>query len=767
MALGLQFRRYRRYLIAFWGLLLLGVGAFIGYMTLLGRSDDIPDVVELQNPRSSLATEIYSADGELMGTYFLENRSNTTFAEIPAHLVDALVATEDVRFRQHSGVDLRATARVIKGVVTLNNQGGGSTLSQQLAKNLYPRADDLGFVGLVNRKFKEWILAARLERNFTKDEILTLYLNTVPFMYGAYGLKSCAKTYFGQEVSDLTLAESATIVGMLKNPALYNPVRRPDLTRGRRNTVLDQMVKYGKLDPVVADSAKAEPLDMANFQRLDHNTGMATYFREQLRQWLKTWCAEHVGSDGEPYDLYRDGLKVYTTIDARMQRYAEEAVEEWMTRLQRDFFAHWGPNYRYAPWNWPYNDRRDDDFLERKMKQSERWRRMLAAGVPEDSVRLAFETPREMTVFSWHGDARHDLDTVMSPLDSINYHRRVLHAALMALDPETGFIRAWVGGISHRHFQFDHVNRANRRQVGSTFKPFIYTAALQAGYYPCVQVPNVPVTFHEGDARWGLLEDWTPKNSGDAREGEMVTLYWALANSVNYISAYLMDKIGSQPVIDMAHKMGVTADIPNLPSICLGTPEVSLYEMVGAYTIFANQGGYTEPVFVTRIEDKNGVVLYEHFGATNQEVMKPQDAYVMLQMLRNVMMKGTGIRIHREPYGNLPWSLEIAGKTGTTQQHSDGWFMGILPKLVGGVWVGADDPVVAFRTIDKGQGANMALPVYGNFLRRVLADDSLDIDVTDSFPEPADLRIELDCSRYAAEDSTGAETDPYEELGIF
>lgn len=767
MGLGRDFRRYRRYLLAFWACFLLAIGGFAVYMAVLSRSKDIPDVIELQNPRSSLATEIYTADGELMGTYFLENRSNATYAEIPQHLVDALVATEDVRFRQHSGVDVRAIARVVYGVVTFNLQGGGSTLSQQLAKNLYPRNDRLSKLGLVNRKFKEWILASRLEKNFTKDEILTLYLNTVEYMYGAYGLKSCAKTYFGKEVQDLNLSESATIVGMLKNPSLYNPIRRPERTASRRNTVLDQMVKYDRLDPAVADSVKATELDMSNFQRLDHNTGKATYFREQLRLWMRDWCANHNKSNGEPYNLYRDGLKVYTTIDARMQAHAEAAMEEWMAQLQADFFEHWGPNYRYAPWNWPYNDRRDDDFLEKRMKRSDRWRSMKKAGLPEDSIRAAFETPREMTIFSWHGDAQHDLDTVMSPLDSINYHRRILHAGLLALDPETGFIRTWVGGISHRHFQLDHVNTNTRRQVGSTFKPFIYTAALQAGYYPCVEVPNVPVTFHEGDPRWGLLKDWTPKNSGDAREGEMVNLYWALANSVNYISAYLMDKIGSQPVIDMTHKMGVTADIPNLPSISLGTPEISLYEMVGAYTIFANAGGYTQPVFVTRIEDKNGVVLYEHFGATNEEVMKPRDAYVMLQMLQNVIQKGTGLRIHRAPYGELPWDLEMAGKTGTTQQHSDGWFMGILPKLVGGVWVGADDPVVAFRTIDKGQGANMALPIYGNFIKRVLADDSLDIQATDTFAEPEELDIELDCSQYGASDSTEVEVDPYEELDLF
>ena len=767
MALGQEFRRYGRYVAIFWGLILVGVLATMAYMNMLSHADDIPDVVELQNPRSSLATEVYSSDGDLMGTYFRENRSNTTFAEIPPHLIDALISTEDVRFRSHAGVDLRATARVVKGLVTMSSQGGGSTLSQQLAKNLYPRQSDLGMIGLTNRKFKEWILAARLEKNFTKDEILTLYLNTVPFMYGAYGLKSCAKTYFGKEVSDLSLAESATIVGMLKNPSLYNPVRRPERTQGRRNTVLDQMVKYERLNAPEADSIKATTLDMSDFLRQDHNTGKATYFREQLRIWLRTWCGDNLQSDGTPYDLYSDGLKVFTTIDSRMQGYAEAATTEWMTSLQDEFFEHWGKNYRYAPWDYPYNDRQDPKFLERKMKQTDRWRNLTASGMPEDSVRMIFDTPREMAVFSWHGDENLDLDTVMSPLDSINYHRRVLHAGLFALDPQTGFIRAWVGGISHRHFQYDHVNRVNRRQVGSTFKPFIYTAALQAGYYPCVQVPNVPVTFHKGDARWGLLEDWTPKNSGDAREGEMVNLYWALANSVNFISAYLMDKIGSQPVIDMTHKMGVTAEIPNLPSICLGTPEVSLYEMVGAYTIFANQGGYTEPVFVTRIEDKNGVVLYEHFGATNEEVMKPRDAYVMLQMLQNVMQVGTGQRIHRKPYGELPWDLEMAGKTGTTQQHSDGWFMGILPNLVGGVWVGADDPVVSFRTIDKGQGANMALPIYGNFIRRVLADDSLGVSLDDVFAEPDNLDIELDCTQYNTVDSTGTEIDPYDQLEIF
>lgn len=741
-----------------------GILGFSAYIWILSKSDDIPDVEELQNPRSFLATEVYTNDGVMIGSYFRENRSNADFNELPPYLINALIAKEDVRFHNHSGVDLRALARVFKGVVTFNiSQGGGSTLTQQLAKNLYPRKSGMNSVELVNRKFKEWILAARLEKNFTKDEILTLYLNTVPFMYGAYGIKSCAKTYFNKEVSELSIEEAATIVGMLKNPALYNPVRRPESTQHQRNVTLSQMVEYGYMEKPLFDSLKVLPLDMSNFQRQDHNTGQATYFREQLRLWMKEWCAENTKSDGTPYDIYEDGLKIYTTLDSKMQDYAEEAVSEWMAPLQDVFLEHWGANYRYAPWNWPENDRVNPNFLEQKMKQTDRYRRLKKRGMSEDSIKIVFKTPVEMKLFSWHGDEYREVDTVLSPMDSLNYIKRILHAGMMSLDPETGYIRAWVGGISHRHFQYDHVNRHNRRQVGSTFKPFIYTAALQAGYYPCKEVPNVPVTFHKGDPRWGLLEDWTPKNSGDAREGEMVPLNWGLANSVNYISAYLMDKIGSQPVVDMAQKMGITGDIPNLPSICLGTPEVSLYEMVGAYTIFANKGSYTEPVFITRIEDKNGVVLYEHFGATQEEVMKPQDAYVMLDYLQNVMQEGTGVRIHRKPYGEIPWSAQIGGKTGTTQQHSDGWYMGVTPNLVTGVWVGADDPVVAFRTIDKGQGANMALPIFGKFLRKVYDDGELGVLPTDEFEEPDALNIELDCTKYAEEEAE-QDPDPYDDL---
>ena len=741
-----------------------GILGFSAYIWILSKSDDIPDVEELQNPRSFLATEVYTNDGVMIGSYFRENRSNADFNELPPYLINALIAKEDVRFHNHSGVDLRALARVFKGVVTFNiSQGGGSTLTQQLAKNLYPRKSGMNSVELVNRKFKEWILAARLEKNFTKDEILTLYLNTVPFMYGAYGIKSCAKTYFNKEVSELSIEEAATIVGMLKNPALYNPVRRPESTQHQRNVTLSQMVEYGYMEKPLFDSLKVLPLDMSNFQRQDHNTGQATYFREQLRLWMKEWCAENTKSDGTPYDIYEDGLKIYTTLDSKMQDYAEEAVSEWMAPLQDVFLEHWGANYRYAPWNWPENDRVNPNFLEQKMKQTDRYRRLKKRGMSEDSIKIVFKTPVEMKLFSWHGDEYREVDTVLSPMDSLNYIKRILHAGMMSLDPETGYIRAWVGGISHRHFQYDHVNGHNRRQVGSTFKPFIYTAALQAGYYPCKEVPNVPVTFHKGDPRWGLLEDWTPKNSGDAREGEMVPLNWGLANSVNYISAYLMDKIGSQPVVDMAQKMGITGDIPNLPSICLGTPEVSLYEMVGAYTIFANKGSYTEPVFITRIEDKNGVVLYEHFGATQEEVMKPQDAYVMLDYLQNVMQEGTGVRIHRKPYGEIPWSAQIGGKTGTTQQHSDGWYMGVTPNLVTGVWVGADDPVVAFRTIDKGQGANMALPIFGKFLRKVYDDGELGVLPTDEFEEPDALNIELDCTKYAEEEAE-QDPDPYDDL---
>jgi penicillin-binding protein 1A len=684
---------------------------------------------------------------------------------LPQHLIDALIATEDVRFREHAGVDLRALLRVLKGLITMSSSsGGGSTLTQQLAKNLYPRDPGLSTLGLVNRKFKEWILAARLEKNFTKDEILVLYLNTVPFMYDAYGIKSCAKTYFAKEVHELNIQESAAIVGMLQNPSLYNPVRRLERTRDRRNVVLSQMENYGYLNTAERDSLQALDLDISRFARQDHNAGLATYFREQLRLWMKDWCEQHTKPNGEPYDIYKDGLKIYTTIDSRMQTYAEEATSEWMSQLQDDFFKHWGPKYAHEPWTYPYNDRKDPEFIQRKMRQSDRYRSLKKQNVPADSIEQIFVTPIPMTVFSWHGNGNHELDTVMSPLDSIKYHRKILHAGLMAVDPETGFIRAWVGGISHRHFKLDHVNKNTRRQVGSTFKPFIYAAALQAGYYPCHKVPNVPVTFHKGDPRWGLLQSWTPKNSGHDREGEMITLYWALANSVNFISAYLMDKIGSQPIVDMAHKMGIEADIPSQPSICLGTPEISLYEMVGAYTIFANQGGYTQPVFVTRIEDKNGTILYEDFGSNSEEVMKPQDAYVMIRMLENVMHVGTGQRIRRKPYGELPAGVQIAGKTGTTQQHSDGWFMGILPNLVGGVWAGADDPVVAFRSISLGQGANMALPIYGNFLRKVLADSTLGVRVEDRFAVPPSLSVELNCSAYE-QPGTGEEgTDPYDEF---
>jgi penicillin-binding protein 1A len=758
-------RKYRKYILGFWGVLLLGILSFTIYIWVLSKAQDIPDVVELQNPKSSLATEIYSADQQLIGNFFYENRSNVEFEDLPDHLVEALLATEDVRFYKHSGIDPRALGRVAFGIVRgSTSSGGGSTLTQQLAKNLYPRQHGLGSLGLVHRKFKEWILAVRLEKNFTKDEIMTLYLNTVSFMHGAYGLKSCAKTYFNKDVPELTIEESATIVGMLKNPSLYNPLRRLEQTQHRRNVVFSQMMTYDYMPQEEFDSLKLIELDMSSFKRLDHNTGSATYFREQLRAWLKNWAQENPKEDGELWDIYKDGLRVYTTIDSRIQGYAEEAVAEWMPQLQDDFFEHWGPNYRYAPWTYPYNDRKDPNFLQKKMKQSERYRLLKKREVSPDSIQIIFETPIEMKLFSWHGDKNREIDTVLSPLDSINYTTRILHTGMMALDPQTGFIRAWVGGVNHRHFKLDHVNKGTRRQVGSTFKPFIYTAAVRAGYYPCIQVPNVPVTLRKGDPRWGLLQDWTPKNSGSYGEGEMITLYEGLANSVNSISAYLVDKVGTQPILNMAPKMGIEATIPNQPSICLGTPEISLYEMVGAYTVFANYGGYTEPVFVTRIEDKNGVVLYEHFGAKQTEVMKPKDAYVMLEMLTNVVNKGSGVRLHRKPYGEIPWQAQIAGKTGTTQQHTDGWFMGLVPNLVTGVWVGADDPVVAFRSIALGQGANMALPIYGNFLKRIYEDEDLNIKVEDRFREPDDVDVELDCSKYEQIDSDSPEVDPYNEF---
>ncbi len=748
---------YKNQIKWFWRIFISGTILISIFILLLsvGVFGKLPSFDELENPQSSLATQILTSDGELLGRYYSENRTNATLSEIPPHLIQALVSTEDRRFYEHSGIDAKSVMRVIVKTLILHQEesGGGSTLTQQLAKNLYGRPTAGNKFDLAIIKLKEWVTAAKLERRYTKEEIIVMYLNTIPYIYDASGIKTASKTFFNKQVDSLTVDESAVLVGMVNNPSLFNPVRFPDRCIERRNVVLHSMLETGDLSQADYDMYKAKPL-VLDFKRQDHKSGNGTYFREYLRQWLGDWVDENKKPDGSKWDIYKDGLKVYTTIDSRMQNYAEQATSQWLTKLQNDFNNHWKGN-KYEPWAYPYSGRTNPNLIDNAVKQTERYRLMKKSGKSESEINAAFQKKDTITVFSWKAK-NYDLDTLLSPYDSIKYMKQILQPGFMAMDPHTGEIKAWVGGVDMLYFQLDHVKPSQGRQVGSTFKPFVYTAAIaDKGFSPCYQIPNLPVTFERGK-KWSLSSDWTPKNS-DGKYGGMLTLSQGLGKSVNTITAYLLREVGIQPVIDLAHNMGIESEIPFQPSICLGTPEVTVYEMTAAYSAFANKGVAVRPVFVSRIEDKNGNIIAE-FPAKRVEVMREEISAVMLTMLQNVVNSGTGQRLRRPEYGGI--TSEVAGKTGTTQENTDGWFMGIVPQLVCGVWVGADDPVIHFRSTALGQGANMALPIYGFFMKRVYADKTLGIDPNAKFPlYQGTQTIELNCGKYNSN-----QTNEYEEL---
>lgn len=731
---GIQPSGASHYIKKIWRGYLIFLALLLAFFVSLsaGLLGEMPTFEDLENPRSNLASQIISSDGKVLGTYYIQNRSNIHFSELSPPVIKALIATEDARFQEHAGIDLKALFRVSFGVLTGRHTGGGSTITQQLAKNLFPRGENLSLPAFILRKFKEWVTAVKLERNYTKEEILAMYLNTVDFGSQAFGIKSASNTFFNKEPHQLNTQEAATFVAILNAPTWYSPVRNPARALQRRNLVLSQMERYEYLTQRETDSISALPLDMSQFRLMDHRSGLATYFRELLRGELTKWCAEHYKSDGSPYNIYKDGLKIYTTIHSRMQEYAEQAVAQHMrSELQPAFFRHW-KGHKRAPFG---NDLTDDEIrkiYDDAMKRSDRYIKMRQAGIAKDSIQRAFETKTRMKVFSWKGE----IDTLMSPLDSIRYSFFFLRAGLMSMEPHTGFVRAYVGGIDYRYFKYDHVKIA-KRQVGSTFKPFLYTLAMQeGGFSPCTTVPNVPVSFELYD---GSI--WTPKNSDDAREGQMVTLKWALANSVNYISAFLMKRYSPEAVIKIARKMGVTSEIPAVPSICLGTPEISLYEMTGAFNTFANRGVWVEPLMLTRIEDKSGNVL-ESYIPRKEEAVSEQTAYLMLELMKGVVQSGTGVRLRYKYKFDNP----IAGKTGTTQNQSDGWFIGITPQLTTGIWVGGELRGIRFRSISLGQGASMALPVWAHYMKRVYEDPSLGIR-KDDFEKPAGpLNYNLNCT---------------------
>ncbi len=698
-----------------------------------GLFGTMPTFEELENPQTNLATEIISCDGKVLGTYYVENRSNVYYTDLSPYLPQALISIEDERFEKHSGIDSRSLFRVAFGVLTGNKKGGGSTITQQLAKNLFPRDENLSTVRLVIRKFQEWITATKLEYNYSKEEIVAMYLNTVAFGHNAFGIRSAAKTFFDKTPKELNIEEAALMAGVVNAPTRFSPVRNPENALNRRNIVLRSMEKNGYLTSEQYDSISQIPIDMSHFGVMDHNTGQATYFREYLRKELTEWAKTHTRADGKPYNIYRDGLKIYTTIDSRMQRYAEEAVKEFMGKdLQPLFYKHW-KGQKNAPFS--LNDKdKIDNIIETSMKRSDRYRELKNEGLCLDSIKAVFNTPVEMKLFSWNGP----IDTVMTPMDSIRYYKWFLQTSLVSIESHTGHVKAYVGGIDYQFFKYDHVTQA-QRQVGSTFKPFLYTLAMQEGEYtPCTKIPNIPynIQLENGDF-------WSPRNSGGKHVNEEVTLKWALAQSNNWISAYLMNRFGPQAVITMARRMGVESPIDPVPAICLGVCDLKLIEMVGAMSTFANQGVYIKPMFITKIEDKNGNVI-QRFSPEENEAMSEMTAYKMIELMKGVVQSGTGGRLRFMYNLNNP----IAGKTGTTQNQSDGYFMGITPDLTTGVWVGAEDRSVHFRSTALGQGSHTALPIWAIYMKKVYADPTLNVSKGD-FPKPVapDMDLNFDCGK--------------------
>ena len=679
----------------------------------------LPTFDQLENPKNNLATEVISSDSIVIGKFFIENRTSAKKEDVPQNFINALLATEDIRFRDHSGIDVRALLRAIYGLVSAKGQSGGaSTITQQLAKMLFTKSPASG-IDRVKQKLKEWVIAAKLERRYTKDEIMLMYLNRYDWVNNAVGIESAARVYFNKEPKNLNTQESAMLVGMLKNSALYNPNRRLGLTQKRRDVVLYQMKKYDFISDTLYDSLVQLPI-VLDFKKASHNEGLAPYFREYLRGEMKKWCSTKIKTDGSAYNLYTDGLKIYTTIDSRMQAFAEEAVATHISSLQDDFYRHWD-GYSNAPFPEDFDSTQVDQVMNLAIKRSVRYKRLKSQGKSKKEIEKIFDKKTEMQLFSWKGK----IDTVLSPIDSILYSKYFLHSGLMSMEPSTGHVKAYVGGINYENFQYDHVT-SGKRQVGSTFKPFLYSLAIQEGYSPCYQVPNVPVVFDK--YKWRLEKDWTPKNSGSEElEGLTLSLKYGLANSINTVTAYIMKQFGPHAVVDLAKKIGIKSKILAVPSLCLGTFDLSVYEMVGAYSTFSNKGVWVEPIFVTKIEDKNGVVL-ERFIPKSNEAMSEKTADVMVRLLQGVVdgvysptakkRSGTGVRL-RYKYG---FTNEIGGKTGTTQNQSDGWFMGITPNLVTGVWTGCDDRSVHFRDIQYGQGANMALPIFAEYMQRVYAD---------------------------------------------
>jgi penicillin-binding protein 1A len=731
----------RYYKKKFWKIFFYTMGGIMVFFLFAswGLFGSMPSFEDLENPDSNLATEIISADGVILGKYFEKNRSQLKYSDLPKNLVQALVATEDERFYEHSGIDGRGTLRAI---ASLGTSGGASTLTQQLAKQLFHGEGSKFLPFRIVQKIKEWIIAIRLERQYTKNEIIAMYCNVYDFGNNSVGVSSAAKTYFSKEPKDLTIDESAILVGMFKNSGLYNPVRNAQGVKNRRNVVLLQMEKENLITKSQKEQLQQLPIKL-NFKLESHKGGTATYFREYLREYLKKWMEENKKADGSDYNIYKDGLKIYTTIDSRMQLHAEEAVEKHMANLQEQFFIEAKTN-KNAPFV-NISEKETQRILKQAMKSSYRWTVLEEQDKSEEEIIASFSQKVKMTVFTWKGER----DTIMTPLDSIRYYKHFLQSGLMAMEPQTGSIKAWVGGINYKYFQYDHVGQG-ARQVGSTFKPFVYATAIeQLGMSPCDTIVDGPFMIRKG--RHHVTEDWEPRNSDNRYRG-MVTLKQGLANSINTISAKLIDKTGPEAVVELTHKLGVKSEIPVQPSIALGAVDITVEDMVAAYGTFANQGVYVKPQFITRIEDKSGVVIYEPIPESH-DVLNKDIAFAVIKLLEGVTEGGSGARLRTQGGGSgdnrwtgYPYMFTnpIAGKTGTTQNQSDGWFMGMVPNLVTGVWVGCEDRSARFKSLTYGQGATAALPVWAYFMKKCYEDQNLKVS-KEGFERPSSLSIKVDC----------------------
>jgi penicillin-binding protein 1A len=758
-----SFFKYTRIFWIVFGSLFLGFFLVI-FLAATGNLGYMPKIEDLENPKINLATHVISSDGVILGSIYYknQNRTHVEYDKLPQHLINALLSTEDIRFYRHSGIDIKGLARafILRGILRKKSAGGGSTITQQFAKLLFHEQARTKAERL-QQKIKEWIIAVKLERAYTKEEIIALYFDQYDFLYNAVGIQSAAQVYFNTTLDSLKIEQSAMLVGMAKNSALYNPKRFPEIALNRRNIVLRQMEKYGYISKEVSDSLRALPLNI-DFQRLSHNAGLATYFREYLRQtmsaeepqrknyskwnyakyqedsarWVQEplygWCNKNRKPNGDPYDLYTDGLRIYTTIDSRMQTYAEEAVSKQLGEVLQPAFFNEKKGRRRAPFSSDLKNSEIDQIIQRAIRYSDRGLKLYNQGVSWDSIYKVFRRPVEMTIFSWKGE----IDTVMSPYDSILYYKHFLLAGFMAMEPYTGFVKAYVGGINFQYFKYDHITQG-KRQAGSTFKPFLYILAMQEGYSPCREVPVSPITFYVNDTTW------SPRTT--AKKEDINTykpLKWGLARSENYISAWLVDRFKPQPIADIAYKMGIKSHIDPVPSMIYGPSDMSVEEMVAAYTTFANKGIHITPLYVTHIEDKFGNVLATFLPETWESISE-KTAYLMLNLLEGVVNYGTAARLRGSKY---MFTAPIAGKTGTTNNNSDGWFIGITPKLVAGGWVGAEDRSVHFDETAMGSGTNTVLPIWAEFMLKVYADSTLGITQNDDFEKPEDFDVSLDCN---------------------